>query len=262
MSEDKLVLASSINIAFIVPYRDREEHKHFFEKHMEYITEDFNSSSYIILYIHQDNNLPFNRGAMKNIGFLYIKQEYPNEYKNITLVFNDIDTLPYCKNLLDYETEKGKIKHFFGFKFALGGIFSINASDFEKIDGFPNYWRWGFEDNIIQKRAIKNKIDIDRSCFYKIGSHKILHFCDSVKKAIAQVTLEKQFNKKYEEPDGISKLQNVEFKKDDKNMVHVKKFKTLYEYQREKILEYPITNGSVIKNPKNANKNNRSLLFI
>jgi len=259
MSNDKNSMPSRIKLAFIIPYRDREEHKHFFEKYMKYITEDFEPLSYVILYIHQENDLPFNRGAMKNIGFLYIKQEYPNEYKNITLVFNDIDTLPYRKNLLDYETEKGKIKHFFGFKFALGGIFSINASDFEKIDGFPNYWQWGFEDNVILKRAIENNIDIDRNTFYTIGTHKILHLCDAVKKAIDSATLNKQFNKKYKELDGISKLQNVEFKKDDKNMVHVKKFKTLYDYQNQKIIEYPVTNGSTIKNPKKAKK---SLLFL
>lgn len=262
MSEIKTVSASPIKIAFIVPYRDREEHKHFFEKYMKYITEDFEPLSYVILYIHQENDLPFNRGAMKNIGFLYIKQEYPNEYKNITLVFNDIDTVPYCKNLLDYYTEKGKIKHFFGFKFALGGIFSINASDFEKIDGFPNYWQWGFEDNVIQKRAIQHNIDIDRNNFYKIGTHKILHFCDSVKKAIDSAILETQFDKNYKEPDGVSKLQNVEFKKDDKNMVHVKKFKTFYDDKSKKIIEYPITNGSVISNPKKKKANKRSLLFF
>ena len=259
MSDEKEASLSIIDIAFIVPYRDREEHKHFFEKYMKYITEDFSPSSYVILYIHQDNDLPFNRGAMKNIGFLYIKQAYPNEYKNITLVFNDIDTLPYCKNLLDYKTEKGIIKHFFGFKFALGGIFSINASDFEKINGFPNYWRWGFEDNVIHKRAIQNKINIDRSNFYKIGTHKILHFCDAVNKALDSDVLNKQFHRNYKEPDGISKLQNVEFKKDDQNMVHVKKFKALYDYQNKKVINYPVTNGSKIVNP---NKRYKSLLYL
>ena len=253
--------SSKIKLIFIVPYRNREEHKHFFDIYMNYITEDFDPLSYKILYIHQDNHLPFNRGAMKNIGFLYIKQLYPNEYKNITLVFNDIDTLPYCKNLLDYETKKGEIKHFFGWEFSLGGIFSINASDFEKIDGFPNYWHWGFEDNIIYKRSIQNNIVVNRSNFYKIGTHKILHFCDAIHKVLDNATLEKQFNKNYKEPDGISKLENIIFENNGDDIVNVKNFKTIYSYKSDLLIEHPIIEGDKIKN-KNKNKNKyKTLLF-
>lgn len=251
-----------IKVVFIVPYRERAEHKHLFEKYMKYILEDYEPSSYVILYIHQDNSLPFNRGAMKNIGFLYVKQTYPTQYKNITLVFNDVDTMPYCKNLLDFDTEEGTIKHFFGFKFALGGIFSIKCSDFEKIDGFPNYWQWGFEDNIIHKRAIAHGLNIDRSNFYKIGSHKILHFCDAVHKVISQNVLHNQFDKKYEEVDGLSKLQNVSFEKDEENMVHVSKFVTFYKETDGELMSFPVTGGPSIQDPRAAKKKRNTLLFL
>ena len=72
---------STVKIAFIVPYRNREEHKHFFETYIKYILEDHDSSSYVILYIHQNDERPFNRGAMKNIGFLYLKHAYPENTK-------------------------------------------------------------------------------------------------------------------------------------------------------------------------------------
>lgn len=254
--------SSSIKMAFIVPYRNREEHKHFFEKYMKYIVEDYEPSSYVILYIHQDNDLPFNRGAMKNIGFLYIKQTYPTQYRNITLIFNDIDTIPYRKNLLDYETEEGKIKHFFGFTFALGGIFSIKGGDFEKIDGFPNYWQWGFEDNVIYKRAVENKIQVDRSNFYKIGCHQILHFCDAMRKLLDRSILDKQFDQKYKEVDGLSKLQNVKFQKDGENMINVSAFETYYDHKNKDLVSYLVSNGSKIQNPKKQQNMNKTLLFL
>lgn len=251
---------TTLKIAFIIPYRQREEHKHFFEKYMKYVLEDYDPLSYAILFIHQDNELPFNRGAMKNAGFLYIKRLYPEQYKEITLVFHDVDTLPYRKNLLDYETEKGKIKHFFGFTFALGGIFSIKGSDFEKIDGFPNYWQWGFEDNVIQKRALEHKLQIDRTNFYKIGSHQILHFCDAIHKVLNRGVLENQFDKKYKETDGLSKLKNVKFNK-EQDMVHVTNFETFYSCQNEELINYPVSNGSKITPPKHK-KSTNTLLFL
>ena len=160
------------NIIFIVPYRDREQQYHFFSSHMRMILEDV--PNYRILYIHQTDKRQFNRGAMKNIGFLVVKDLYPDFYKNITLVFNDVDTMPFTKNFLNYETVKGIIKHFYGFKFTLGGIVSIMAGDFELINGFPNFWGWGYEDNELNKRALNSYITIDRSQFYPILDKNIL----------------------------------------------------------------------------------------
>ena len=65
---------------FIVPYRDRPEHKHFF---LNYIKNVLPDEKYEIYFAHQQDNRPFNRGAMKNIGFLAIKEKYPNDYRCI-----------------------------------------------------------------------------------------------------------------------------------------------------------------------------------
>ena len=72
--------------------------------------------------------------------------------------------MPSEKGLIDYHTEKGRFKHFYGFIYALGGIVSINAEDFEKVNGL-NYWGWGYEDNALNDEVIANKIIINRKNF-------------------------------------------------------------------------------------------------
>ena len=135
---------------FIVPYRNRIQHKFFFSKYMSFILED--ADDYEIYFSHQCDSRSFNRGATRNIGFLAVKEKYPNDYKDITFIFNDVDTIPFYK-IFDYETPEGVVKHYYGFKYALGGIVVIKGSDFEKTNGFPCYWGWGMEDNTLQNQT-------------------------------------------------------------------------------------------------------------
>jgi len=171
------------SIVFIVPYRNRHQHKFFFSNYLTSILPE--TLNYEIYFSHQCDIRSFNRGATKNIGFIAVKNKYPNDYKNITFVFNDIDTLPFT-NLFDYETTSGVVKHFYGFTYALGGIVSITGDDLEKTNGYPNFWGWGMEDNVLQKRCENNNISIDRSNFYKIGNPNIIHLFDGVSRIINQ----------------------------------------------------------------------------
>jgi len=168
---------------FIVPYRNRIQHKFFFSKHMSFILED--CDDYEVYFSHQCDARTFNRGATKNIGFLAIKEKYPDDYKNITFIFNDVDTIPFYK-IFDYETTLGVVKHYYGFKYALGGIVAIKGADFEKINGFPCYWGWGMEDNALQKRCDHYGVKIDRSTFYEIGSPQILQLFDGISRIISK----------------------------------------------------------------------------
>ena len=83
-------------IVFIVPYRNRPQHKFFFSNYLTTIMEGNNE--YEVYFSHQCDARSFNRGATKNIGFLAVKDKYPDHYKNITFVFNDVDTMPLNKN--------------------------------------------------------------------------------------------------------------------------------------------------------------------
>ena len=111
---------------FIVPYRDRASHKTLFIKNITTLLEDESQTNpYEIYFAHQCDKRPFNRGAMKNIGFLAIKSKYPNDYKDITFIFHDIDTWPREKGLISYNTTPGVVSHFYGYLFALGCMFAI-----------------------------------------------------------------------------------------------------------------------------------------
>ena len=230
-------------LIFIIPYRDREQHQIFFSNHMKYIMSDYNETDYKILYIHQCDKRDFNRGAMKNIGFLFVKNTYPDDYKQITLIFNDIDTMPFSKNFLNYDTTIGNIKHFYGFTFTLGGIISVKAEDFEKTNGFPNLWAWGYEDNAFQKRAQQHKINIDRNEFYKIYDKNIMHFHDGDSKIIN--------NKEYQKytqncKDGIDTLTNLNYAYDiNSGFINVSTFDTPYKPDSDNNIIHKLTDGNI-----------------
>lgn len=195
-------------IVFIVPYRDREQQFLFFQRHMKYILEDFDKNDFQILICHQCDKRSFNCGAMKNIGFHIIKQKYPKQYQNITLVFNDVDTMPFNKNFIDYQTKQGVVKHFYGFQHTLGGIVSINASDFERINGFPNFWAWGYEDNMLYDRVKQHNIHIDRTQFYPFADKNILHFYDGYLKQVNKKEFERYAKNTKE---GLYSIYNLHF---------------------------------------------------
>jgi hypothetical protein len=234
-------------IIFIVPYRDRKEQQRFFSFHMEKIMEDYKKTDYKIIYAHQNDNREFNRGAMKNIGFLYAKSLYPNDYQNITFVFNDVDTMPYNKNFLNYETEKGKVKHFYGYKFTLGGIVSMTGADFEKINGFPNYWAWGYEDNALLNRVNTEGLTIDRSKFYTILDKNILQLKDGITRIVNRGEFDRYVDEfKYKNNiDGLNTISNIAYKFDDNtSFLNISTFQTPVQENPELTKIYDIRNGN------------------
>jgi hypothetical protein len=172
------------SVIFVVPYRNRPQHKFFFSNYVTSILKGSEiESSYEIYFSHQCDARAFNRGATKNIGFLAVKEKYPNDYQNMTFVFNDIDTIPFS-NIFDYRTISGIVKHFYGFKYALGGIVAMTGKDFELTNGYPNFWGWGMEDNVLQKRCEAAGLIVNRDQFYPIGSADILQLFDGVSRLI------------------------------------------------------------------------------
>lgn len=236
---------------FIVPYRDRIQQKFFFCKQMEFILEG--QTDYEILFVHQCDARNFNRGAMKNIGFLAIKEKYPDSYKDISFIFNDVDTLPFHK-LFDYETTEGVVKHYYGFETALGGIVVLKGSDFELMNGYPNYWGWGMEDACLQKRCLAYGLKIDRSNFYTIGSPEILQLFDGVSRLVSR--RDPQRMKTDNGQDGLRTIHKLLFTLDGESLnpadnkylvendkifvVNVSSFMTMVRFEADQYHEYDL----------------------
>ena len=222
---------------FIIPYKDRLVEKKgldlFFNKLR--IDRKWTKDDMKIIYVHQEDPKRFNRGAMKNIGFLYMKNKYPFDYKNITFIFHDVDFHPITTDLLNYSTKKGVVEHYYGYTFVLGGIFSIKGSDFEKIGGFPNFWGWGFEDNVLYDRCKdeKHNITVDRSNFYKIGDKNIVYINENGDKGDGIKTVSNRdiaifYN---EEKETFNHIRNLKYNENENdNMLNVIRFDTGRNY--------------------------------
>jgi hypothetical protein len=224
-------------LAFIIPYRDREKDLEFFDNHMKNIVLEGKKEfvDYLLYYIHQNDERPFNRGAMKNIGFLFLKEKYPEKYKSMTIIFNDIDTMPLYKNTIDYNTIQGVVKHHFGYNHCLGGIVSINALDFETINGFPNLWSWGTEDVSLYKRCLKNNYNVDRTHFTflfsihnNVVADKFIVRSSCNNKLYSKIEMDK-FSCFNNNINGIIDIKNLNYKEEN-NMIHINNFDTKYPH--------------------------------
>jgi hypothetical protein len=251
---------------FIVPYRNRVQQKFFFEKYMSFILE--NDDDYEIYFSHQHDIRSFNRGGTRNIGFLAIKTKYPNNYLNMTFIFNDVDTIPFNK-IFDYDTKIGIVKHYYGFKYTLGGIVVIKGNDFEKVNGYPNYWAWGNEDNCFQNRCLNLNLVIDRSVFYPIGSPQILQLFDGVSRIISKRDFTKMRND--DGIDGIRTIHQLKYTIEKRSLnendnifivendrifiINITHFLTAYKYENDSYFQYDLREPSKkIINPDDSKR--------
>ena len=232
-------------LIFIVPYRNRIFLKNHFDIYMQYILEDLPKDSYKIYFSHQKDARPFNRGGVKNIGFIAMRDLYPNDYKDITFVFNDIDTMPAKKNHLNYETTHGVVKHFYGFEFALGGIFSIKGGDFEKIGGFPNFWAWGLEDNDIKGRVDRHNLTIDRSQFHPYADARIIHIPYNYKRILSK---QQSWRAGPNCVEGFNDIKNLKYSINDE-FIDITAFTTKVDPGKDHYFEFPLT-GKIHRDPK------------
>ena len=148
----------SRKLGIIVPYRNRHSHlKRFLDRLPKYL--DNRNYNYEIIIVQQDNASAFNRGTLCNIGFQEAKR-----LRCDYVVFHDVDMLPIN---VDYSYSSFPIHlatQDLPFETYFGGITLFPVEDFDRIDWFSNlYGGWGFEDDDLMYRCIKNHIQLDRT---------------------------------------------------------------------------------------------------
>jgi hypothetical protein len=141
---------------FIIPYRNRKEHLNEFIQRFTGYLQGTNIDAHFYV-IHQITLGEFNRGAMKNIGFLEACKVRPDGL----FIFHDIDIYPTAWGSIIYDTPPNHIRHPIGSNENLGGICCFWKKEFERVNGFPNYNGWGIEDVTIWYRAKRYHIPID-----------------------------------------------------------------------------------------------------
>ena len=117
-----------------------------------------------IFVIHETDTLRFNRAALLNIGFMYIRDKF--DY----IALHDVDLLPLNPKLSYGYPQKGvfqvaeKSLHPFmrNTEVFLGAITIFSNEVFEAVNGMcPSFWGWGGEDRELHYQLKKKNIEIE-----------------------------------------------------------------------------------------------------
>lgn len=198
---------------FIIPYRNRKEHlDEFIRRFTEYLKDkDVDAQFYII---HQMNPKDFNRGALNNIGFLEVCKTRPDGL----FIFHDVDTYPTYWGSIKYEAKKGEFRRpvLNTGSDNLGLICSCWKDEFEKTNGFANYWGWGSEDTALYYRAKRQGIYINQTdIIYHTDNKYIInrdHYRNANKENTFAAINGKAMIKERESGDNSNGITNINYK--------------------------------------------------
>ncbi len=171
-------------LSLIVPYRDRAKHLKVFERHiLSYFKYDKRDRHVPlgITIVEQDEGLPFNIGAIRNVGFdltkdfdyhcfhdvdflpIWADYRYPeNPARLIWFGNEERPTVPGGDVILDHQRDR-----------YFGGVVLYNREQFVQVNGYSNhYWGWGSEDDDNRLRCKLEKIEVQhRDGFYNPIPH-------------------------------------------------------------------------------------------
>lgn len=172
-------------LSLIIPYRNREDQLRTYSNHiLKYFMHDKidRHIPLCITVVEQEEGLPFNIGAVRNVGF-DLTREF--DYH----CFHDVDFLPIWTDhryptapsrLLWFGAEVrplepgSDIGAFHKRDTYFSGVVMFNREDFERVNGYSNdYWGWGSEDDDMRTRCQLERLKIEhRDGYYQSLQHK------------------------------------------------------------------------------------------
>lgn len=149
----------------IVPYRargnqtERRQQLEYFIPYMNNYMKQLNLK-FTIMVMEQNDNKPFNRGKLFNIGMLeaaklFVEGEKPYFcHQNVDLIPQKIDYSLYSEGITDI----------WGYYLGLGAMYFTDLPSYTAINGYPNdYEGWGADDVILLERCKFKNIPVDLS---------------------------------------------------------------------------------------------------
>lgn len=158
LSRKKLV-DNGERLSIVIPYRDRESAlSQMIPILFDYVSNQV--TNFDISVIEQDDNKPFNKGLLNNIGVLLnIDSDY--------FCIHDVDLIPefsdysYPKNPTHLSKYCSQFNYIEDPAALMGGVVLFKKEDFLNVNGYPNdYIYWGSEDNTLANRCIKKGLEI------------------------------------------------------------------------------------------------------
>ena len=157
----------STHLYIIIPYRARGTNEFRKRQHdmlLSHLVNYVQGIPYTALVIEQDDDQPFNRGKLFNIGMLEAKKLCGStEVGAAYFCHQNVDLIP---TTVEYKRYGPGFTDIYGYPGGLGAMYFCDYASYETVNGYPNdLYGWGVDDTALMERCNLEHVPIDRSAY-------------------------------------------------------------------------------------------------